>query len=121
MKTIFSMIILGLLSAAQIVCAQYLGEVHQIGRTWQDNQHNGTVGSMIDRDAENFIQAAWTNCLDSSSIMKLVYWNVVDSQGVVLHPDGFSAITERSSMVTQALHQNGNSVLAFHSTAFGVG
>jgi hypothetical protein len=59
-----------------------IGDTVSIGTTWYENQHNGTIGRMLDISTDGYIHFDWMNGLNSGASQRHIYYNYVDPSGV---------------------------------------
>ncbi|MBL7191616.1 T9SS type A sorting domain-containing protein [bacterium] len=94
-----------------------VGEVIVAGYTWSDVQHNASCGRQIQADSDKYVHIVWTKGMESMSIFRYVYYQVVDSLGNLMFttPDtGFPIDGFRSGYSTLALHSLNRAVPSYH-------
>jgi hypothetical protein len=64
-----------------------IGDTVTVGRTWYDNQHNGTIGRMIVKDEYGWLHFVWMNGLDYGATNRHIYYNVINPEGVQGWPE----------------------------------
>ncbi|MCX6640704.1 MAG: T9SS type A sorting domain-containing protein [bacterium] len=68
-------------SLPALLLAQPIDTV-QVGSTWCDVQHNGTVGRMIAKSSDGFVHLIWMNALDSGQSSRHIFYNYVNPNGI---------------------------------------
>ncbi|MBU1652172.1 hypothetical protein KKA00_08120, partial [bacterium] len=76
--------------------ADLVGDTVTIGTTWYESQHNGTIGRMLEKDANGYLQFVWMNGTNSGSTDRHVYYNYMDAEGIQGYP-GFGTPVESST------------------------
>ena len=59
-----------------------VGDTFTIGTTWYENQHNGTIGRMVDKDSLGYYHFVWMNGLNSGASIRHIYYNYVSPTNV---------------------------------------
>lgn len=100
----------------QIRGTDLVGDTVTIGTTWYENQHNGTVGRMLEKDDSGYVHFAWTNGLDETSSVRHVYYNFVDPNGTQGWPGTGVQVdaSSRAGFVTLDVDFGGVAFPAFH-------
>jgi len=65
-----------------------LGEIFDMGDTWNDYQHNTYCGRMIDIDDMGWVHVIWMNSLDMGGSQRYIYYNLLDDQDNIIFTDG---------------------------------
>jgi hypothetical protein len=92
-----------------------VGDTVVIGTTWHEEQHNGTIGRMLEKDELGYMHFVWTNGLESGALNRHVYYNYIDPQGVQGWPgSGFPAeASSRAGYTTLDVDFDGRAFSAF--------
>ncbi len=59
-----------------------IGDTFTIGTTWYENQHNGTIGRMVDKDSLGYYHFVWMNGLNSGASQRHIFYNFVTPANV---------------------------------------
>ncbi|RJP81469.1 MAG: T9SS C-terminal target domain-containing protein [Candidatus Zixiibacteriota bacterium] len=65
---------------------QYIGDTMTVGTTWYENQHNGSIGRMLDIGEDGYLHLAWMNGLEAQAINRHVFYNYLDPSGTQGYP-----------------------------------
>lgn len=60
---------------------QIVGDTLTIGTTWYENQHNGTIGRMVEKSDDGYLHFVWMNGLNSGASDRHVYYQYIDPTG----------------------------------------
>ncbi|MCX6639549.1 MAG: T9SS type A sorting domain-containing protein [bacterium] len=98
-----------------------IGDTIKVGTTWYGNQHNGTIGRMIEKDADGYIHMAWMNGLQALAIDRHVYYNFIDPLGAQGWPlTGIQADNaQRGGFCNLDADYGGVAIISFHETPIG--
>ncbi|MBU1131241.1 T9SS type A sorting domain-containing protein [Patescibacteria group bacterium] len=93
-----------------------VGDTVVIGTTWYENQHNGTIGRMVEKDELDYIHFVWMNGLDTQSVQRHVYYNYIDPEGAQgWHAEGTAVeTTDRGGYTTLDVDFAGIAFPSFH-------
>ncbi len=107
-----------------------LGDTTTIGTTWYDNQHNGTIGRMVEKSSDGYLHLVWMNGLNSGASNRHIYYNAISPAGAQVWPQtgypvesayrgGFTVVdADFGGIALPAFHQMTTST-ATNKTAIG--
>jgi hypothetical protein len=61
---------------------EIVGDTTVIGQTWYENQHNGTVGRMLEKDDSGYLHFAWMSGRDPMGADRHIFYNYIDPSGL---------------------------------------
>ncbi len=99
----------------------YIGSPEQVGTTWYDYQHNGSMSRMVAYGPDGSVHCSWTNGLNSGATQRVVYYNRKLPTGVWQY--GSTGVQVNTIALggycTLDLDPNGNAVITYHGTSAG--
>ena len=93
-----------------------VGDTIVIGTTWYENQHNGTIGRMLEKDELGYIHFAWMNGLSEGASSRHIYYNYIDPFGSQGYPGTGCQVdySNRAGYVTLDVDYEGRAFPVFH-------
>jgi len=94
-----------------------IGDTVSVGTTWYDNQHNGTIGRMIEKSEDGYMHMVWMKGFEASVAgPRHVFYNAIDPSGVQVWPGTGYQIdaSSRAGFITMDTDFGGIAFPAFH-------
>ncbi|HEX7342616.1 MAG TPA: hypothetical protein VF398_00015, partial [bacterium] len=94
-----------------------IGDTTVIGMTWYENQHNGTIGRMLDISGDGYVHFGWMKGYDAAASVRHVWYNAWDlAGGALVFPDGvlIDNTASRGGFITLDANEAGIAFPAFH-------
>ena len=100
-----------------------IGDTTVIGMTWYENQHNGTIGRMLDLSEDGYIHFSWMKGYYSDfNLARHVWYNAMNlATGDLVFPEGTPVdASSRAGFTTLDAAYGGLAFPAFHEIATDV-
>ncbi len=94
-----------------------IGDTTVIGMTWYENQHNGTIGRMLDVSGDGYVHLGWMKGYAAEPATRHVWYNAWDlAGGALVFADGIAIdnSSSRGGFITLDANESGVAFPAFH-------